>query len=138
MPSGIMRYKPHGDTLRGKLQLDFKVVMTGNGTPANMTFTRTGGDRYVTSVTRTGVGMYRILLASKYKSLIGFHATIGDATARTTYVQFDAEDVDGSTPYVDFATRAPTAADNSALVDTDLANSVTLTVFIQLVLEDKA
>lgn len=138
MPAGIMRYKPHGDATRGKFDLDFKVVMTGNGTPANMTFAVTGGSRYITSVTRTGTGAYRITLAHKYKSLIGFHATIGDATARTTVVQYDSDDVDGSTPYVDFATRAPTAADDTALVDTDLANSVTLTVFFKLVLEDKA
>lgn len=138
MPAGIMRYKPHGDVTRGELRLDFKLAMTGNGTPANMTITKTGGARYVTSVARTGTGLYRITLANKYKSLIGFQVTLGDATARTTYVQLDAEDVDGATPYIDFATRAPTAADDTALVDTDLGNGVTLTVFISLVLEDKA
>ncbi len=78
-----------------------RLRILGNTTPANGTFSVADGDG-VAAFTREGVGHYRVQLEDKYVKLLGADFTVLAATAIDLVPQLVAEDVDGSTPYVDF------------------------------------
>jgi len=63
--------------------------------------------RGITSITRTAQGKYRLVLDSKYPYLM--HADVAHMSPllQNTIVKLSAEDVDGATPYVDFAITNP-------------------------------
>lgn len=78
-------------------------------------YTVTEGGEFITSVTRTAEGVARILLSDTYNQLLSVQAilSLDDYT-----VHYTAEDVDGSTPYIDltFRTGAADTDPDSAII----------------------
>lgn len=56
----------------------------------------------ILSLSNTAQGKYRIVLDDKYNYFLGFQAMIQHSSALGYNVEMVAEDVDGSTPYIDF------------------------------------
>jgi hypothetical protein len=63
--------------------------------------------RGITSITRTAQGKYRLVLDSKYPYFLSGSVTHMSPGLQATAVKLTAEDVGGSTPYVDFAVTNP-------------------------------
>lgn len=68
----------------------------------------------IASITRKGAGNYRLVLEDKYYSLKWFKAIHLASSEEDLNFQIEAEDVDGSTPYIDFFCLASAVATDPA------------------------
>lgn len=75
-----------------------KVTIGASGAPTLVSGEYSQG---VSSISRTSEGLYRITLADSYAAFICGHVAVLSSTSQGIGYQFKAEDVDGSTPYVD-------------------------------------
>jgi hypothetical protein len=114
----------------GYVLLTGQVAITaGSGAVGTATFPG------VSAVTKLSDGCYRFTLTRKYKAFLGYDCHISVASAGTYYsgVQHAlfAQDVNGSTPYVDIAFSAAAGAGGAA-------NPYGCTLYITLKLRDSA
>lgn len=98
------------------------VTILGNTTPANGTFTVVQGGEAVASVTRTGVGAYRLTLRDGFVSVQSAHADIVPHGGGARDVRPGAISASGKT--IDFVIM------NASLVAAETPNAETDTVYI--------
>ena len=79
----------------------------------------------ISSITRKGAGNYRLILEDKYYALKWFKAIHLASSEQDLNFQLEAEDVDGSSPYVDFFCL-------TGAVATDPANTSLLYIKLEL------
>lgn len=82
----------------------------------------------ILSITRKGAGNYRLILEDKYYSLKWFKAIHLAASEEDLNFQIEAEDVAGSTPYIDFfcltaAVATDPASGDSLLLKVEVKNT---------------
>jgi len=68
----------------------------------------------IVSLSETAVGTFRVVLSDKYPSFKMFDGHLISSTAQDINFQVKAEDVNGSTPYIDFFTLSGATATNPA------------------------
>ena len=87
------------DYYAGVHHIHGKATIGATGAPTLVT----AQSRGITSITRTAQGKYRLVLDSAYPYLMSATINHMSPNLQATAIKLTAEDVDGSTPYVDFA-----------------------------------
>lgn len=107
----------------GLMKIDCTFKPAGTGAPTGLT------GKGVASVSRTGVGVFRLVLSTAYAALISGQVALMLNAAGSEVAELAAEDVDGSTPYVDIRIvdkSAGAAADVAAHANNRVHVSLTL------------
>lgn len=99
-----------------------KATIGATGAPTLVT----AQSRGIASITRTAVGKYRLVLDSKYPYLLDPRIDHMSPGLQNTAIKLTAEDVDGATPYVDFAVTNPLSG-VARVVPTGISEVQTLT-----------
>lgn len=86
----------------------------------------TAQSRGITSITRTAQGKYRIVLDAAYPYMMCANIEHMAASLQSSVIKLTAEDVDGSTPYIDFAVTNPVSG-VARVVPTGISEVQTIT-----------